>query len=328
VLGEHPDEASVNRLVRTAFQYAILRLKQLIHSGKLHIHSFDIPLDGIAFDCIADLFQRDSENRFVDLAEYFIGDRSLNLLDDAEATHHFRSLVFTKLNDGIFRLYRENDPVLSRIIRNVKAAIQKIPDVIILTRLGQTHISSVPECCRNDHLSEIDLDWLEQELRETHVDHLNTIVAMQELLTIVQRQEHYRRSMALIDAALLLKRLMVSVPENNVVESASDSSMFTSEIEQHLDESLEIARLELHRRYVRAGKLSDAEFHCYMVALDEMMQDIFLRNDGADKPHHEYLRTSIPDLTIEEYRTIHRTHFEYMVRVVKKIVKDRLKELV
>ncbi len=132
MIRENCPEAAANAVVRRAYQLALVRLRQLMNSGRLHLHSFGIPVEGVAFDCIAELFQRDEEGRFVDIADYFSGDRSMDLMDEDEARHHFRVLVFRKLQDGISRLYRENDPILSRLIRNIKVAFCGTPGIVVM----------------------------------------------------------------------------------------------------------------------------------------------------------------------------------------------------
>jgi hypothetical protein len=58
-----------------------------------------------------------------------------------------------------------------------------------------------------------------------------------------------------------------------------------------------------------------------------MMRDIFLHNDGEEKAQHEYLKLVLQEMDYNEYRGVHRPHFEYMVRVIKRAVRERLKEL-
>ena len=136
-IGNPPTEQEANAVARLGYQFALVRLKQMIASGRLHLGSFQIALEGIAFDCIAELLERDSEGRFPELEEYFTGDLDLQDLEDFELEDHFRALVFTKVADGVFRLYRDNDPLLARIIRNLKAAVRADPAFRQVDRLAQ-----------------------------------------------------------------------------------------------------------------------------------------------------------------------------------------------
>ena len=65
-------------------------------------------------------------------------------LDEEEATQQLRILVFSKVNQGLFRLYRENDPILARLIRNIKLAVKADPSFKQLVLLGQVYSSRVP----------------------------------------------------------------------------------------------------------------------------------------------------------------------------------------
>ena len=78
----------------------------------------------LALDCIADTFQRDENGHFTTLITYF---ESLNWrqLSDADLTIALRRLIFSKVNEGLFRSYRAEDPNLARIIRNIKEAVKR-----------------------------------------------------------------------------------------------------------------------------------------------------------------------------------------------------------
>ena len=54
-------------------------------------------MEGNVFGCIAELFQRAVDGTFVELVDYFSGDRDLDKLDEEETTQQLRILVFSKL---------------------------------------------------------------------------------------------------------------------------------------------------------------------------------------------------------------------------------------
>lgn len=83
----------------------------------------------------------------------------------------------------------------------------------------------------------------------------------------------------------------------------------------------------MYNRYFVPKKISEELFNQFALAIGEMLHDIYSRNDGSEISQPEYLKRQIPNLTTEQYRAIHRTHFEHMARVAKTMVKERLKEL-
>lgn len=67
-----------------------------------------------ALDCIAEMFERDEDGNFLELHLFFSTERDIEKCPGEVTLSDFRSLVYSKLNDGIFRLYREYDPVYKR----------------------------------------------------------------------------------------------------------------------------------------------------------------------------------------------------------------------
>ncbi len=53
----------------------------------------------------------------------------LNAVTEGELYSATRRLVFSKVNDNLFRLMRDYDPSLSKIIRNIKLAVNDCPNI-------------------------------------------------------------------------------------------------------------------------------------------------------------------------------------------------------
>jgi hypothetical protein len=320
-------EPEINAVVRTAFAFASQRLRQLLKSKKLHLHSFSISTEGLAFDCIAELFQRDEDEQFVELIDYFSGDRELEKLDEEETTQQLRILVFSKVNQGLFRLYRENDPVLARLIRNIKLAIKADPSFKQLELLGQTYIFTCPEDERNDHLPENPLEGLERELipRISPGSRIPHNVSV--LFQVLNDQDGYRKFYSVIDIAVVLKRALARLESVDDQVQHFDDDLLRIEINVVLTESCRTLKERLYRKYVPAGKLTNDTFEKYWLALEEMIFNIFVLNDGSEASHPELLKNHFENLDTKTYRLVHRTHFEYMARVVKNYVRDQLREL-
>jgi hypothetical protein len=320
-------EPEINAIVRTAFTFASQRLRQLLSSRKLHLHSFSISTEGLAFDCIAELFQRDEEGSFVELVDYFSGERDLEKLDEEEATQQLRILVFSKLNQGLFRLYRENDPILARLIRNIKLAVRADHSIGLLDLLGQTFAYKCSEDERNDHLPEYPLEELERDL-VPRIDIRRRIPnQLSVVFNVLNDQERYRKFCSIIDIAVVLKRAMARL---EVVGESYDhigDNLLQMEINRVLCQSLETIKVRLHRKYVIAEKVTAGDFEKYWQGLEKMAYNVFVLNDGAEASHPEILAEYFEGLDTKTYRLVHRTHFEYMARVVKNHVKEQLREL-
>jgi hypothetical protein len=99
------------------------------------------------------------------------------------------------------------------------------------------------------------------------------------------------------------------------------------EINRELVSGLQTMRTRLHQKYVATNKLTSELFDKYWRALETMIYNTYVRNDGAETSHPELLKEHFPGLDTKTYRLVHRTHFEYMARVVKAHIRDQLREL-
>lgn len=326
VVSDNASSSQITELVRVAHHIAVTRLKQMVSSGKLHLQSFPLSLESVAFDCIAELFARNEQQQFVELKEYFIGEQTLDKLNE-EAVQHFRALVFRTLHDGIFRLYRENDPILSKILRNIKIAIHKESTIQEYDRFGITHLFSCSLSERNDNLPGIEVEEVERLLSGMTSSGINAHRYLLCIFDFLNSQETYRRSISLIDIAIVYKRLLLKNNEFAHTVDMIDSEVLSSDTLNIVTTSINIAEKNLRTRYVNNGKITSEIFNQYFSAINEILQDTFIHNDGSTQSYFDYLIVQIPDLEYEEYRLHHRSHFEYMVKLAKNIVKKHLMSL-
>ncbi|MFZ4619852.1 MAG: hypothetical protein ACOYNS_04780 [Bacteroidota bacterium] len=327
ILNGTASNVQINELVRIAHHFAVIRLKQLIGSGRLHLQSFPLTVESIAFDCIAEIFERDSDGSFIELQHYFSGERDPKNTSNDSLMIYFRSLVFTKLNDGIFRLYRENDPVFSKILRNIKNALERTPGILTAERFGIVFIHFAGDDQLNGHLPEFPLDELEGELTGLFRNGDSSGTFLEKLKSIFIPQTDYRRMISLFDCTLLLKRASAfhKVPLDDIF--SSDASMLGQDIQSIVVKTLQSIQRDLAKRYVLSGKFSHEEFNQYYCAIEQMILDTYVQSDGSEKSYDQYLQQFMKGLTYDDYRSRHRVHFEYMVKLAKKAVKEQLKEL-
>ena len=111
----------INHLISHCFNVAVTSLR--IKSGSFK--SFMIReenLEDLAWDFIADLFQKNDKRELIVIKEFFEG-RHVDSMKDSEISLELRRLVCSKVEDNVFRFYGEKDPSLKKIIRNIKLEI-------------------------------------------------------------------------------------------------------------------------------------------------------------------------------------------------------------
>ena len=157
-------------------------------------------------------------------------------LDEEEATQQLRILVFSKVNQGLFRLYRENDPILARLIRNIKLAVKADPSFKQLVLLGQVYIFTCPERERNDHLSEYPLEEMERGLMPRLDPKSRTPHNMSLLFDVLNSQDGCRRFYSIIDIAVVFKRTLARLESIDDQVQHFDDELLRMEINQILTE--------------------------------------------------------------------------------------------
>lgn len=318
--------SDINKLVRYAHHFALTRLKQLLASGKLYLQSFPLSLESTALDCIAELFERDSEGVFIELEHFFCVEHHLNELSDDDLIAYFRSLIFTKLHDGIFSLYRENDPVLSKILRNVKSAVQKSNCFVITQVLGMSVIAYRAKEDRK-HLPEIPLEKIEQYFNRNVSKANNVQPYLRVIEQMLNDEKEYSTTLSLIDVCVAIKRHLIQCHSPLSETALKEDPFLYEDATLLIDKTLLYLRKQLYKRFVIKNKLSEKHFSAYINAISCMVKDTFLLNDGTEKRYGDYLQQQLPEITYDEYRLLHRKQFEYMAKLIKKEVRERLREL-
>jgi hypothetical protein len=284
-------------------------------------------LESVALDCIAEVFERDADGRFIEIEDFFNADRDLGSLKPDDALFHFRTFVFRKLSDGIFRMYRENDPVLSKILRNLKLAVGKNNDVTLLERFGELFVMFGTEYENSAEQVEYPFDELERDFARL----AGSAKTAEEHLRIFSRlfSQHceYRGLLALTDLAVMVKRTMVKGQDDPGRATISGDDSTSIDLKTMVGESYIFLMKDLWVRYVPSGKLDETTFVVYGSALKDLLEDTFILSNGSECEYFDYLQRYSPDLTRPDYLRHHRTKFEYMAKLAKKAVRDRLVEL-
>lgn len=314
----------INHLVKIAHQLAIVRLSQLISSRKVSFAIQPHTISSIALDCIAEIFERDESNNFIELLNYFDGERSVDTNSEEQIMIHFRMLVFSKLKDGIFRIYRDYDPVTSKILRNIKLIAKNNDQIVIIERFGDTYLA-LSKIELDEHLSEYLADELESELISRVHKKENIKVLLLHLLQILAESDKHRKFYSMIDIALMFKDIFLKLELPFPVSYHQNDSLINTDIKTVIDKSVIEIRSELGNKYYTNNKMEKELFESFLEAIIEMLHDTYILNNGIELSHYDYLKKQNPDYSYAEYRNKHRIKFEYMVKLSKKIVVNNLK---
>jgi hypothetical protein len=314
----------LNRFIAVSHTLANSFLASKTTAGTLS-STYGMSTSDLAYDCIADLFQKDADGNYIQLLSYFKG-LSLTAARDEEILAYLRRLVFSKVNQGIYRLYSEADPSLAKIIRNVKIAVNILKNYNEVERFGEACI--VPCACDTlENYPIIDRDVLEQRFAALTTGRELVPELMAKLSLYLREQNEHCRVVPIITVAILFRstyNCRQDLPNQVVME---DVELIASDTSATIKNACEDVKNKNLIKYVEDGKVSKEMFEKYFIVLEEELCEKFIGKDGHDFSLYESLKKLSPGLTKEDYKKNHRNKIEYLLKQVNKETVRRLKDV-
>lgn len=324
VISKSPSPAAVKLLVELFHRLAIVYLRKKAGTGSLKPDLFGIPLEDVAFDCIADLFNRNQDGVFVELQKYYAG-VNWSALDDDQLLGVSRRLVFSKVTQDLYRQYHELDPTLHRIIRNVKDAAMSMSEICAERRNEEWWI------CFSRKKEDAPLPVMPVEILEAHVssvvsDGLNTRQILTAVSEILATQSIYQSSYPLFGLALGLRSTFARLGEipSEVVED--HHGLAVEEIGKRIEESVSTVSQSMKRTYVEKGKVDETTYQSYFRAVEGILRTEFVEENHEDGSYFGHLSMQLDNLTLESYRAGHRAYLEYLTKVTRKRFLDEMRK--
>ena len=310
---------SVREAVSLFHHIAIIYLRHKDAAGGLKLANLGLSLEDLALDCIAGLFERDQSGRFPVLARYY-EEIYWQTLDEVTLSGATRRLVFSAVNQELYRNYREADPTLHRIIRNIKDAAEAVEGVGISQTGRDNHVTFSPDA---------DAGLLPIAPPEYLSPYISSVLArdedlrgvLTELRDLLGSQDCYRPSYPVVRLALLIRGTFLALAHETAhTEStppAVEEQLHLRDIESLIAESVKTTGERFRARYVDRGKVSAELFDVYVWVAGEVLQADFTETGDDQLSYFERTRKHIPSLTEEEYRSEHRTVLEYFVKTAR-----------
>ena len=325
-LGEVPDAGATGNLVHICHSMAVAYLRIKEACGDLTSGRFGLTKSDVAFDAIAELFQRGPAGGYVVLLEYFRVIGPAASLTEDELLTALRRLVFSAVNQRIFRMYRESDPSLAKLIRNIKLTLKDHRSVRLKEHSGGAVIvPSGGRVPRNAHLPEIPPEFLRMEV----LDRVKADSTLRRMLGAVgealREQTGYRRMVTLIGAALMIRSVYAdgasAAPAEELPPAVSNEEILgmISAVLKNVEKTCLV-------KYVGRSKLTRREADAVLAAVGDILAAEFTH--GAVPPRTSYfemLKKRLPRLERGEYGDKFRTVTEYLSRIARNGVKTLLK---
>jgi hypothetical protein len=317
-------------------------------------------LEDVAIDCIAGLFMRNDKGEFTQLQRYF-GPKieSDMVLNELEATSMLRRLIVKKTKQELSRIFRERDPEGAKIIRNIKVAIRSSNELKSFKEMGREFIffdtksntidgnygeysiyenndNGGDNYIENHHngdserfKSSIPEKLLYQHFLEKY-DPSDSVAAMiKKMLEIVTSFPEYQNYLAIDVIATIIRDVTFQhVREklsNNVDVHSPLSDLQVKEIEQVNQSIINMIHQKINQQYLRKKKITPEKAGIYCRAIVDFVNE--LTQGKETDSNFRYLKRYIPNLTQQQYRERERSIFEYLVKITKKSLRKKLKEL-
>jgi hypothetical protein len=306
----------LNGLVELCHSMAAVALRRKIAPVMLDSGVHGTNYRDLAYDCIAELFQRGEDGSLLQMRAYFQGiDR--DAASDQELLTHLRRIVFTKVNHGVVRFYGEADPYLGKILRNIKLSIQALRNFTVAERFGETFILPAFSPSLED-LPPFGREELERALRKDARpdEHVPAILA--HLSRILRSQHERSRLVSLTTVALAIKSIYFTADSAQPSNAAAEDPFTVPEIMTLVQTACREVLSRMAVEYVDSGKMERDMFRKYIEVIEK---NVALRFTGEESDGHSLfsgLQSLIPSLSEAEYRATHRARLEYLSRLAYK----------
>ncbi|MBI3194000.1 MAG: hypothetical protein HYZ34_05950 [Ignavibacteriae bacterium] len=317
--------------LREFFRICYILARPLIHKkisiGKINVHILGLHEADIITDCLADLFSRDELGKFPVVMSFVKN----HLPDSSHASNEellmiLSYLVIGQVNQNIARLYNESDPTLGKILRNLKAILERTTLFESNTRFSEPYLFA-----RNSeylsHLPPIPMEIVRREFSHVVSVHDSIEEMVKRLHTLLVNQHSYQRIVPLIDTALLLKEVYtVAWKTEEKLAEIVEPDIANGDIARVAEEVCKKLFKELYPTYVEGNKCTESMYRNYFQALQTVLSGEFGDGSKMKLSYFDCLKLSNPDLTKEEYKHQHRSTMEYLGKLAKTRMKALLNE--
>jgi hypothetical protein len=322
LLAEHPSNGDINEFIGHCQRIAVAYLRRRGRLGRLRLDQFDLTEDDLALDCLADLFRRDEEGAFVQLHAYARAVRYQEL-DAAGLEIAVRRLVFSAVNEGLFRRYRENDPVVGRFIRTLKRHIKRHETLVLVRERASLQVALRDAEPARLMLPQMPAEVLECYLHGSFDARTSVPSALAVLSELFETHPDYAPRIALSDLALSIRSVLVrrSAADSPDDETASESLERTDMRElagAHVERALEEVADDMRALYVERRSIPPALYGAYFRAIRDILTAQFVDGDEASVSFRSALDRYVGGLSSQEYRGQHQAVLEYLINLTKR----------
>lgn len=314
-LKESPkDQKSLKYLVEISFQVSKSYMERNRSRIKFLQHCEDETLNENALEAITPFFSPDDSGNYSNLIKPFENWKP-EIKSEEEAAYFLNRVIAKRVEQYLASRLRELDPVFSKILDSVNYLVKKgnyrkylflgkrfiIPPGTI--EFGKNFITaekfnSIP----------VSVFTSKNELLENLFGYLC---------------DHTDYEAAIPVNALVLKLKHIS-SEDFLSEKQKFNFPVRMDINEVIESGFETANNRLINFYLAKKKLNEPETESFRKALKDMAED--LKDGGLNPGLYSYLQPYLPSLSKDEYTVKYHNKLEYLLKVMKSTIAEKLQE--
>ena len=323
VLSNVHSQRQLDQLVQRCHSLALSSIRGKMSSGKINTSLIGLNDSDLAYDCIADLFQRDEDGALLHLKTYFES-FSVETASEELLLAHLRRLIFARVNQSLFRLYNEADPALGKILRNIKLAMHAFGNFVEIERFGDTFIA--PSLCDPlTQLPEIEEEEFQRLIQRVGSGNVRIPEILAKLSLSLRRQKEYSRAIRLMTLAYAIRSFFGEIETKKHEEPAIHQTLLIGDAISVIKESCREVSAKNFAKYVERKKVTPEHYEQYFLVIEGKLSEILIGHDGEEYSFFVQLRKLFPALTKEEYRRKHKNILEYLSRMAYERAIEKLK---
>ncbi|MCD4664563.1 MAG: hypothetical protein K8R68_04765 [Bacteroidales bacterium] len=351
----------VTEFINISQKIAISYLKYLEHNGRnIRCRNYDglNELEDVAIDCIAGLFMRNKDGEFVQLRRYFGNEIESDAVpSEMLISSMLKRLIVKKTKQELSRVFKERDPEGAKIIRNIKVAIRNSDKFDFFKEMGRDFVYLQPDSklagkknnfqidsstiifkknTENNSIFEKDIKKhtipekiLFQYFLEKYIPSDSISTMLGKMMEIVISLPEYQNYLAMDSIAAIIREVTFQHAHeklsNNVDTNSPLHDLQTKEIDQVNKSVIKFIRKKIHQQYLGRKKVTPGKTEIYCRAISDFVNE--LTQGKETDSNFQYLKRYLPGLTQESYREEERSVFEYLIKITKKVLRNKLREL-
>ena len=309
------EEQDVNHIVEICKNFALAYLK--MKNKNVSFHYSENEFNSLAYDFIADIFKRDEAGHFINLADYFAG-KEIDRLASHKIEIEIRRLVFTKVNDNLFRHMGDQDPSLKKIIRNIKLALNSKKKLQEIVEINDNRII-IKKNSDKSALPELPPEFLEIYLCSSVNQSSQIPEIVIEAVGVLMNQDLYQKEISITQLAISIRNSYVLIQEKNDEEISQQSirKLMNGELSKFITDSRHQVQSKILPKYIKNDKMQKEDVHKYFSAASKIVQSQFIDNPGSKDSHYEYLVEEFGEVDYKDFRQSYRQRLEYFVKLIR-----------